>query len=144
LKAEGDKQGQILSAEGRKEAAYRDAEARERVADADAMAIGVVSQAIATGNVHAINYFVAIKYVEALRALAAAPNQKVLMLPVEASGIIGSIGGIAEITREVFGGLGKGDGKMPGAQATMSPVAPPAAPPSSPSRPGGGSVPSVS
>jgi regulator of protease activity HflC (stomatin/prohibitin superfamily) len=146
LKAEGDKQAQILSAEGRKEAAYRDAEARERVAEADALATRVVSEAIASGNIHAINYFVALKYVEALKALAAAPNQKVLMLPVEASGVIGSIGGIAEITREVFGGLAKPDGRAP---ETLSPPPAPASPtPAPPPRPrssgGSGSVPSVS
>lgn len=149
LKAEGDKQAQILSAEGRKEAAYRDAEARERIAEADALATRVVSEAIASGNIHAINYFVALKYVEALKALAAAPNQKVLMLPVEASGVIGSIGGIAEITREVFGGLGKADGKalgpVPAASAPDMASLASAAPPRPPRTSGGsGSVPTVS
>jgi regulator of protease activity HflC (stomatin/prohibitin superfamily) len=141
LKAEGQKQAQVLAAEGRKEAAFRDAEARERSAEAEANATRSVSQAIAEGNVHAINYFIANNYIEALKALAAAPNQKVLMLPVEAAGIIGSIGGIAEITREVFGGLGKGDGKLPEAASGASPSGPGGGPRP---RPPAGSVPKVS
>ncbi|MFD2647456.1 SPFH domain-containing protein [Devosia albogilva] len=104
LKAEGEKQAQVLEAEGRREAAFRDAEARERAAEAEAKATQLVSEAIAAGDVQAINYFVANNYIEALGKLAAAPNQKVLMLPVEASSVIGSIGGIAEIARETFGG----------------------------------------
>lgn len=103
LKAEGDKQGMILQAEGRREAAYRDAEAREREAQAEAEATRVVSEAVAAGSVTAINYFVAQRYVGALEKLASAPNQKVLMLPVEAAGVIGAIGGVAEIAREAFG-----------------------------------------
>jgi len=120
LKAEGEKQGQILAAEGRREAAYRDAEAREREAEAEAKATQVVSQAIAAGNVQAINYFVANNYVDALRDLAKSPNQKVLMLPVEAASVIGAIGGIAELTREAFGdGSGDGGGASgPGAGRT--------------------------
>src|SRR5688500_10271273 len=105
------------------------------------MATRVVSEAIASGNIHAINYFVALKYVEALKALAAAPNQKVLMLPVEAAGVIGSIGGIAEITRELFGGAARPDGRAPGATATAAPAvasSPPAAAPPRPPRPSGG------
>lgn len=104
LQAEGAKQSQVLEAEGRREAAFRDAEARERSAEAEAMATKVVSDAIASGNVQAINYFVANNYIKALEALAKSPNQKVLMLPVEASSVIGAIGGIAEIARETFGG----------------------------------------
>ena len=103
LRAEGEKQSQILSAEGRREAAFRDAEAREREAEAEARATTMVSDAIAGGNVQAINYFVANNYVDALKALAQADNQKVLMLPLEASSIIGAISGVAEITREAFG-----------------------------------------
>ncbi|MFK8035091.1 MAG: SPFH domain-containing protein [Hyphomicrobiales bacterium] len=103
LRAEGEKQSQILEAEGRREAAYRDSEAREREAEAEAKATSVVSEAIAAGDIQAINYFVANKYVEALQAVASAPNQKVLMLPVEAASVIGSIGGVAEIAREAFG-----------------------------------------
>jgi regulator of protease activity HflC (stomatin/prohibitin superfamily) len=103
LKAEGEKQAQVLEAEGRREAAFRDAEARERSAEAEAKATQLVSDAIASGNVQAINYFVANNYIEALGKLATSPNQKVLMLPVEAASVIGSIGGIAEIARETFG-----------------------------------------
>lgn len=104
LQAEGAKQAQVLEAEGRREAAFRDAEARERSAEAEAKATQMVSDAIASGNVQAINYFVANNYIEALGKLATSPNQKVLMLPVEASSVIGAIGGIAEIARETFGG----------------------------------------
>ncbi len=114
LKAEGEKQGQILAAEGRREAAFRDAEAREREAEAEAKATQMVSDAISEGNVQAINYFVANKYVDALKSLATARNQKVLMLPVEASGVIGAIGGLAEITREAFGDSGSKPEKRPG------------------------------
>jgi regulator of protease activity HflC (stomatin/prohibitin superfamily) len=103
LKAEGEKQSLILQAEGRREAAFRDAEARERAAQAEAKATEMVSQAIASGDVQAINYFVAQKYTQALEALAAAPNQKVIMLPVEATSLIGSLGGIAEIAKSTFG-----------------------------------------
>lgn len=103
LRAEGEKQSIILQAEGRREAAYRDAEAREREAQAEAEATRLVSQAIVGGSPSAINYFVAQRYVGALEKLASAPNQKVLMLPVEAAGVIGAIGGVAEIAREAFG-----------------------------------------
>ena len=103
LKAEGEKQAAVLQAEGRKEAAFRDAEAREREAEAEAKATAMVSQAIASGNVQALNYFVAGKYVEALGKFADSPNQKTFFLPVDAAGVIGSIGGIAEIARESFG-----------------------------------------
>jgi regulator of protease activity HflC (stomatin/prohibitin superfamily) len=103
LRAEGDKQAAILEAEGRKEAAFRDAEARERQAEAEAKATAMVSTAIANGDVNAINYFVAGKYVEALGKFADSPNQKVFFLPVEASGVIGSIAGIAEIAKQAFG-----------------------------------------
>lgn len=103
LQAEGAKQAQVLEAEGRREAAFRDAEARERSAEAEAKATQMVSEAIAAGDVQAINYFVANNYIKALEGLARSPNQKVLMLPVEAASVIGSIGGIAEIAREAFG-----------------------------------------
>jgi regulator of protease activity HflC (stomatin/prohibitin superfamily) len=103
LKAEGEKQAAILTAEGRRESAFRDAEAREREAQAEAKATAFVSEAIARGNVHAINYFVAQKYIEALTEFARSNNQKVLLLPLEASSLIGSIAGIAEIAREAFG-----------------------------------------
>jgi len=100
LKAEGEKQAAILEAEGRREAAFRDAEAREREAEAEARATHMVSQAIAKGDVNAINYFVALKYTEALQAVATSPNQKLLMMPLEASNLIGAIGGIAELVKE--------------------------------------------
>ena len=100
LRAEGEKQAAILEAEGRREAAYRDAEARERLAEAEAKATQMVSEAIAKGDVQAINYFIAQKYVEAFRDLANAPNQKFVMLPMESTGILGSIAGIAEIAKE--------------------------------------------
>ena len=103
LKAEGQKQSLILSAEGRKEAAFRDSEAREREAEAEARATEMVSTAIAAGDVQAINYFVAQRYTEALEKVASAPNQKVLMLPVEAASLIGSLTGIAEIAKSTFG-----------------------------------------
>jgi regulator of protease activity HflC (stomatin/prohibitin superfamily) len=102
LRAEGEKQSAILEAEGRREAAYRDAEARERLAEAEAKATHMVSQAISKGNIQAINYFVAQKYVEAIRDMAAAPNQKVLFMPLEASSLIGALGGIVEIAKESF------------------------------------------
>jgi regulator of protease activity HflC (stomatin/prohibitin superfamily) len=107
LKAEGEKQANILSAEGRKEAAFRDAEARERSAGAEAKATEVVSAAIANGSVQAINYFVANNYVKALESIARSPNQKILMMPLEAASLIGSIAGIGEIAKETFGGGGQ-------------------------------------
>jgi regulator of protease activity HflC (stomatin/prohibitin superfamily) len=110
LRAEGDKQAIVLAAEGRREAAFRDAEARERAAEAEAKATQLVSDAIAAGSVQAINYFIANNYVKALEALAQAPNQKVLMLPLEASSVIGSIAGITEIAREALSG---GNGAAP-------------------------------
>jgi regulator of protease activity HflC (stomatin/prohibitin superfamily) len=103
LKAEGLKQALILEAEGRREAAFRDAEARERSAEAEAKATEMVSKAIAAGDVQAINYFVAQKYVEALKSIASAPNQKVLMLPVDAAAVLGSLAGVAEIAKASFG-----------------------------------------
>lgn len=106
LKAEGEKQAVVLEAEGRREAAYRDAEARERAAEAEAKATKLVSDAIAGGNVQAINYFVANNYMKALEALAKSPNQKIIMMPLEASSVIGSLGGIAQIASEAFGGDG--------------------------------------
>jgi regulator of protease activity HflC (stomatin/prohibitin superfamily) len=108
LKAEGQKQSQILEAEGRREAAFRDAEGRERSAQAEAKATEMVSAAIARGDVAALNYFVAEKYLKAFALLAQSPNQKVLMLPVEAVNVLGSLGGIAEIAKATFGLDGKG------------------------------------
>ncbi|MFK3651334.1 SPFH domain-containing protein [Lysobacter enzymogenes] len=102
LRAEGDKQAAILEAEGKREAAYREAEARERLAEAEAKATQLVSDAIAAGNVQAINYFVAQKYIEAFKSLAEAPNQKFVMMPMESSGVIGSIAGIAELAKDAL------------------------------------------
>ncbi|MFM1886348.1 MAG: hypothetical protein RL026_1505 [Pseudomonadota bacterium] len=102
LKAEGEKQSVMLEAEGRKEAAFRDAEARERLAEAEARATAMVSQAIAQGDVQAVNYFIAQKYVEALKSFAASPNQKVFFMPVEATGLLASIGGVAELAKDAL------------------------------------------
>lgn len=99
LKAEGVRESQIREAEGRREAAFLDAEARERAAEAEAKATEMVSKAIAAGDIQAVNYFVAQKYTEALRDVAAAPNAKTVMIPLEASGLIGSIAGVADIAR---------------------------------------------
>ncbi len=103
LKADGEKRAAILEAEGRRESAFRDAEARERLAEAEAKATIDVSNAIAAGDIQAINYFVANKYIEALKDIAAAPNQKVILMPLEASSVIGALAGITEIAREAFG-----------------------------------------
>ena len=103
LRAEGEKQSQILEAEGRREAAFRDAEARERQAQAEAEATRMVSEAIASGDVQAVNYFVANRYVEALEKVASAPNQKLVMMPLEAGNVIGALGGIGELAKQTFG-----------------------------------------
>jgi len=102
LNAEGIKQSQILAAEGEKEASFREAEARERLAEAEAKATEMVSKAIAEGDVKAINYFIAQKYTEALKDIASAENQKVIMMPLDASSLLGSIAGIAEVTKDAF------------------------------------------
>ncbi|WP_423908378.1 SPFH domain-containing protein [Candidatus Spongiihabitans sp.] len=102
LRAEGQKRALILDAEGEKEAAFRQAEARERLAQAEAEATRVVSEAIAVGDIQAVNYFVAIKYVEALQTIGTADNQKIMFLPTEVSSLIGSIGGISELVKETF------------------------------------------
>jgi len=103
LQAEGEKQQAILDAEGRKEAAFRDAEARERQAEAEANATASVSAAIAQGNVQAINYFVATRYIEALKDIATSSNQKLVFMPLEAASVIGAIGGIAELAGKAAG-----------------------------------------
>jgi regulator of protease activity HflC (stomatin/prohibitin superfamily) len=110
LKAEGQKQSQILEAEGRREAAFRDAEARERLAQAEAKATEMVSEAVSRGDVASLNYFVAQKYIEAFAKLATSPNQKVLIVPMEATAVLGSLAGIAEIAKATFGGGGGSDG----------------------------------
>jgi len=103
LRAEGEKQAVILDAEGEKQAAFRQAEARERLAQAEGEATRMVSAAIAEGDIKAVNYFVAQKYIEALQALGTADNQKVMFLPIEASSLLGSLGGIGELAKEAFG-----------------------------------------
>ncbi len=119
LKAEGEKQSAILAAEGQKEAAFREAEARERLAAAEAKATEVVSSAIAGGDVNALNYFVANKYVEALKAMADSPNQKMLLLPIEATGVLGSLAGIAELAK---GALDQQTDKRAASQRTSPPL----------------------
>ncbi|RJF71691.1 MULTISPECIES: SPFH domain-containing protein [Deinococcus] len=106
LKAEGEKQAAVLSAEGEKQAAFLQAEARERSAQAEAAATRMVSDAISAGNTQAINYFIAQRYVDALRDVATAPNQKTLILPIEATSVLGSLQGIAEVAKEAFGHKG--------------------------------------
>ena len=107
LRAEGEKQAAILEAEGRKEAAFRDAEAREREAEAEAKATELVSKAVGEGNGNALNYFVAQKYVDAFGQFANSPNEKIFMMPMEASGVIGAIGGIAELVKDAVGSGGE-------------------------------------
>jgi regulator of protease activity HflC (stomatin/prohibitin superfamily) len=102
LRAEGAKQSAILQAEGRKEAAFRDAEARERLAQAEAKATQMVSESIESGNVNALNYFLGQKYIDAFAQLASGPNQKFVILPMESAGLLGSIAGIAEMTRDAI------------------------------------------
>ncbi len=102
LKAEGEKQAAILEAEGKREAAFREAEARERTAEAEANATKMVSDAIANGNIQAINYFLGQKYIDALQGIITSPNQKLLMLPLDATNVMGSVAGIGEIAKEVL------------------------------------------
>lgn len=102
LRAEGEKQAAILEAEGRKEASYRDAEARERLAQAEAKATLMVSEAISQGDIQAVNYFIAQKYIESLQHIAAADNSKLIFMPLESSNVIGAIGGISELAKEAM------------------------------------------
>jgi regulator of protease activity HflC (stomatin/prohibitin superfamily) len=125
LRAEGEKQSQILSAEGRREAAYRDAEAREREAEAEAKATMLVSDAIAQSGVQAINYFVAQEYTKAVAKFATSPNAKTILFPVEATQLIGTLGGIGELVKEAIGP----DGGPP------TPPRPPQQPPRRPVQP---------
>jgi regulator of protease activity HflC (stomatin/prohibitin superfamily) len=141
LRAEGAKQSAILQAEGRKEAAFRDAEARERLAQAEAKATQMVSDSIEAGNVNALNYFLGQKYIDAFAQLASGPNQKFVILPMESAGLLGSIAGIAEMTREAIGSqvasnaapraAGSGAARGQNAAGTVPNVAPP------PTRPAG-------
>ncbi|AYD02140.1 SPFH domain-containing protein [Neorhizobium sp. NCHU2750] len=139
LRAEGAKQAAVLQAEGEREAAFREAEARERLAEAEARATQFVSEAIAAGDVQAINYFVAQKYTEALVEIGKANNSKIVLMPLEASSLIGSLGGIGAIAKEVFG---DGNGPAPTAPRPQNPrparstptvtaVVPPFTPPTS-------------
>ncbi|MBB5728581.1 SPFH domain-containing protein [Sphingomonas prati] len=127
LRAEGQKQSQILEAEGRREAAFRDAEGREREAEAEARATETVSTAIGTGGTQAINYFVAQKYVEAIGKFATSPNAKTILFPVEATQLMGTLGGIGELTREIMG-----DRDRPRPEAPLKPRASDNAAPSVP------------
>lgn len=120
LRAEGEKQSKILEAEGRREAAFRDAEARERAAEAEAKATKMVSDAIESGSSQSLNYFIAQKYVEAVGKFATSPNAKTILFPVEATQLIGTLGGIGELAKEALG---------------KDAVTPPAAP-ATPTRPG--------
>jgi regulator of protease activity HflC (stomatin/prohibitin superfamily) len=115
LRAEGEKQSMILAAEGRLASAQRDAKARERLAQAEAEATRAVSEAVANGSAAALNYFIAQRYTEALTRLGSGTNTKLIMIPLEAAGIAGSIAGIAELIKEA--GLGG------------APAAPPNTPP---------------
>jgi regulator of protease activity HflC (stomatin/prohibitin superfamily) len=117
LRAEGQKQARILEAEGRKESAFRDSEARERAAEAEANATKMVSDAIEQGSGQALNYFIAQKYVEAVGKFATSPNAKTILFPVEATSLVGTLGGIGELAKEAFG----------------KQIAPPPAPPAKPS-----------
>lgn len=123
LRAEGAKQSAVLEAEGEREAAFREAEGRERLAEAEAKATQMVSQAIATGDVQAINYFVAQKYTEALIEIGTASNSKIVLMPLEASSIIGSLGGIGAIAKEVFGD-GPTSSSQSGSTRSPSPTRP--------------------
>lgn len=101
LRAEGAQQAAILEAEGRKQASYRDADARERLAEAEAKATTLVSEAISKGDIQAVNYFVAQKYIESLKSIAESGNSKLIFMPLEASSVIGALGGIAELAKDI-------------------------------------------
>ncbi len=119
LKAEGEKQAAILQSEGSREAAFRQAEARERAAQAEAAATKAVSDAIETGSVQAINYFVAQKYVDAISQFARSPNAKTILFPVEATQLIGTLGGIGELAKEAIG-RGSSSPEIPSKKAAAS------------------------
>ena len=102
LRAEGEKQAQILSAEGRREAAFRDAEAREREAEAEAKATQMVSDVIARSGSQALNYFIAQKYTDAVSQFATSPNAKTILFPIEATQLIGTLGGVGELVRDAL------------------------------------------
>ncbi|MEA2080480.1 MAG: SPFH domain-containing protein, partial [Pseudomonadota bacterium] len=108
LRAEGEKQSAILDAEGKRQAAFLEAEAREREAEAEAKATNMVSKAIAEGDLNAINYFVANKYIEALQSIAMSPNEKLVLMPLEAANVIGALGGISELAKQALAGQKSG------------------------------------
>ncbi len=122
LRAEGAKQSQILEAEGRREAAFRDAEGRERLAQAEAKATEMVSEAVSRGDIAALNYFIAEKYLNAFGRIADSPNQKILMIPIEAMQVLGSLAGIGEIAKATFGGDGGGSAPAPVRRPTVPPA----------------------
>lgn len=101
LRAEGKKQATILEAEGRQIAAEKDANARERLAKAEAEATRVVSEAIESGDANALNYFVAQKYTEAMQAIGTSTNHKIVLMPMEATNLIGSLGGVKELLGKI-------------------------------------------
>ena len=139
LRAEGAKQSAILQAEGRKEAAFRDAEARERLAQAEAKATQMVSDSIEAGNVNALNYFLGQKYIDAFAQLAIGPNQKFVILPMESAGLLGSIAGIAEMTKDAISqqiGNGQQTARV-AAPAASRAAAGTTVPPVAPGRPAG-------
>ncbi|MBY0283766.1 MAG: SPFH/Band 7/PHB domain protein [Sphingomonas sp.] len=124
LRAEGQKQARILEAEGRKESAFRDSEARERAAEAEAKATQLVSDAIEQGSAQAINYFIAQKYVEAVGKFATSPNAKTILFPVEATNLIGTLGGIGALAKEAFGDPGAAAPKPPTPPRVKGPFEP--------------------
>ncbi len=134
LRAEGEKQAAILEAEGQKEAAFRAAEAREREAEAEAKSTMMLSQAIARGNIHAVNYFLGQRYIEALEKIASADNQKLIMMPLEAASVIGSVAGIGELAKDAMQRLNTtpppnaNTGKPEKADKTPAPAPKPAEP----------------
>jgi regulator of protease activity HflC (stomatin/prohibitin superfamily) len=125
LRAEGAKQSAILEAEGRRESAFRDAEARERAAEAEAKATQMVSAAIADSGSQAINYFIAQKYTEAVQAFATSPNSKTILFPVEATQLIGTLGGIGELARDALGGNDGGGTPPAPPRRPVQPQSPP-------------------
>jgi regulator of protease activity HflC (stomatin/prohibitin superfamily) len=129
LKAEGQKQGQILQAEGRREAAFRDAEARERLAEADAKATQMLSVAVEAGDPAALNYYIAEKYVKAFETMAAAPNQKVVLMPYEGTALLASLAGIGEIAKGAFGSGPSATNGGPDRPVSRRPTGPATLPP---------------
>ncbi len=126
--AEGKKAAAILEAEGRREAAFRDAEAREREAEAEARSTAMVSEAIRQGDAQALQYFVGLQYVEALKAFATSSNQKILFMPIETSGVLGSLAGVAELLRDSLATPSEAAAPRPGGRSALPRSRPPATP----------------